>query len=135
MRQQNDTPGAPALQPANRTAYPLDRVWKHRWIVIADSRVGLLHRHLYGERRVARVGQTRTQGADHAEVRMHAYAVHEQHGSRSVLRFGIQAEKLALPGTVQPHGVTDHQRRDDFVGPALLALEILRERTLRRRQR
>ena len=126
VRQQDGAPDAFRLQPPGRAADALDRFREHGRVVVVEPGVGFLHGHLDGQRRIAGVRKARAQRADHAVIRMHADAVHEQYRGRSVPRFSQEPEKFPSALPVQPNRFADHQPRNDLRRPALFALVVLR---------
>ena len=77
MRQKNSATDALCTQPSARVLDALDRIREYRGIVVGEPGVGLLHRHLDGQRGIAGIGEAGAQCADHPVIRMHAHTVHE----------------------------------------------------------
>ncbi len=71
------------------------------------------------------LGERGAQDADHAVVRMHAHAMHQQDRGLRARGLGPQAEELAARGELQRDGVADHEIRLHLRGPPRLARVIL----------
>ena len=118
VRDDGDLRDALRAQERDGGGEPLARGGQRDGVVLA-RRAGGEHGHLHGQRRVACVGEERAHAADHAEIRMDAEAVDDDHtplrradGSvriaRTFARDGV-ASQTASPTTIE--GTTSAAQR------------------------